>query len=87
MTSTLGKLMFARERRPLHLKEALQTHTQLILSRQTNLQATSPIYKKDLTHRLNDTGFIQLTLSINKIADNAKCGFLELLPQTTFTGF
>lgn len=50
MTSTLGKLTFARERKPLHLKEALQTCMQLIPSRQTNLHAASPIYKKDLTH-------------------------------------
>ena len=66
MPSTLGKLMFAREKKPLHLKEALQTCTQLIPSRQTNLHATSPICKKDLTHRLNDTEVQQMATTLHK---------------------
>lgn len=41
-------------------------------------------YSKQLPPRIS---FIQLTLSIDKIFDNDKRGFLEWLPQTTFTGF
>ena len=55
MTSTPGKLMSAKERKPLHLKEAPQPCTQLLPSRQTNFHATSPFCKTDLTRQLKDT--------------------------------